>query len=430
MKLSKVFSFSIFILSGVYYNSSLALAQIGFGPPLPTHEGIIHLDLNPGLEVDEIPGLLPNLDPVIGTDCFSFGSGFNCRFTDIHTGPIWNWEVGITNTSSIAGVALGNVDFAWPGPGSPIIGALQLAPETTFTIDINVLDRPEVTNKWIFQANSTGLGFPVGIDTAVTENSNMGIPGDCTFSFSNTNTFNQFLNTSCTNVTSSTTNLEQSNIITTEEEIPVSNTLEFILTDEEPVQWITTPVVFDEFIGDWGPDGIPDTPDDPPWVIGEIRGITSGFSGGSYLRPPGRVPNEVGGLLTADANMMTTVVRTGINTYDYTWKLTNTGTGDLVDYFDTGGQPDFITVLNNFGFPELDGTAIAPVDLTTAPSTETQTRKNAGPPRIAFWGGGWNPETKTEASFLTPTSVPESSSVLAILTFGVLGISWNCLRKS
>jgi hypothetical protein len=152
---------------------------------------------------------------LVGGPCFGFFSGFNCNFTDSYdTDAFWNWEVGITNGDPNVVLGLGNVSFAWPSAGSPIIGSLQLAPNTTFTIDISVEDLPETSNQWMFQANTSGLGVgvpPIGIDTAITESNTTRNAGDCTFSFSNNNPFNQFFNPTCTNVTPFSTNLVESN---------------------------------------------------------------------------------------------------------------------------------------------------------------------------------------------------------------------------
>jgi hypothetical protein len=65
MKFSRSIPFLTIVLASICFYSPSILAQTGFGPPLPTHPGPILLDLNPDLEVDEIPGLLPKLNPVV-----------------------------------------------------------------------------------------------------------------------------------------------------------------------------------------------------------------------------------------------------------------------------------------------------------------------------------------------------------------------------
>ena len=192
--------------------------------------------------------------------------------------------------------------------------------------------------------------------------------------------------------------------------------------------WITPPTPFSTPFGNWGLDGIPGTADDPLWFVGEVRGIISGYRGGIYQRPPGRVPGEVGGILTAETFLISSVTAKGNNKFDYLWELTNTGTGDLVSYIGPT-PPRFIKQLNNFGLPELDGTAGPLVDLTISAAVDIDLLLDKGPPVISQWRGRWNPEAEDEVPLFVP--VPEPTSTLGLLALGTISAAsvLRCNKK-
>jgi hypothetical protein len=172
-----------------------------------------------------------------------------------------------------------------------------------------------------------------------------------------------------------------------------------------------------------GEDGIFGTWDDPVPLPGEIffLGMVSGYTG--FLdRDAGRYPGEQGSRVTVNSDLRTEIFQINANTFRYVWTLSNRGSADMIAYFDTNGPwwPNFITVKNNFGTIELDGSANAPFDLSTAPRSEVQTVVG-GPPIPLQWGGQWNPESGTEAESRQPSSVPEPT-VLVLLSLGLIGL--------
>jgi hypothetical protein len=58
--------------------------------------------------------------------------------------------------------------FFFPNGGSPVIRRVNLNPGEIFGINIRVQDRPPELGRWLWSARSF-LGFPIGIDTSVTE---------------------------------------------------------------------------------------------------------------------------------------------------------------------------------------------------------------------------------------------------------------------
>jgi len=172
-----------------------------------------------------------------------------------------------------------------------------------------------------------------------------------------------------------------------------------------------------------GEDGIFGTWDDPIPLPGEIffLGMVSGYTG--FLdRAAGRYAGEQGSRVTVNSDLRTEIFQINANTFRYVWTLSNRGSADMIAYFDTNGAwwPNFITVTNNFGTIELDGSANAPFDLSTAPSREVQTVVG-GPPIPLQWGGQWNPESGAGAESRQPSSVPEPK-ILVLLSLGLIGL--------
>jgi hypothetical protein len=193
-------------------------------------------------------------------------------------------------------------------------------------------------------------------------------------------------------------------------------------------QWDTPPVPFARPYGPAGPDGIFGTADDPPPLF--FAGLQSGFTGGRFKRNrvlPGEIP---GALVTAEVTLDSQVLQLAPGKFFYQWTLTNNGSADLISYFDTnGGQlPNFITVLNNLNFPELDGSAIAPFDQTAAPSSEVQFAFG-GPPILFQWGGAWNPGVGAQAKYLAP-SVPGPLPIFGLSSAFVVSRQIKRRRRS
>lgn len=181
--------------------------------------------------------------------------------------------------------------------------------------------------------------------------------------------------------------------------------------------WLVPPGTFSTFYGPNGPDGIPGTLDDVP---GLFLGIVSGYAGGSYVGPAGAV-------LTANVSMTSEVFPAGAN-FLYIWTITNTGTGPMVTYFDTGNGPNFLLdpegnggLFGTAGVDRIPGTAD---DLV--PETEVDLRVG-GPPVIGLWGGTWNPSTGTEVPRLEP--IPEPATLL-LLGSGLAGLLFRPRGKS
>ena len=159
--------------------------------------------------------------------------------------------------------------------------------------------------------------------------------------------------------------------------------------------WSIAPSVFNEFFQLEGPDAVLYTADD-------VFGIYSGYSGGEYI-------NALGATVTADVSMTSTVTQLFPNVWWYEWTITNQGTGDFVQYLDTGNGPNF---LQN---PPLS-------------FGETEDNKRfGGPPRIGSWGGAWNPEVSPEAQRYDP--VPEASTLL-LFGSGLAGMLKFFRRRS
>jgi hypothetical protein len=176
--------------------------------------------------------------------------------------------------------------------------------------------------------------------------------------------------------------------------------------------WIVAPGVFNTPYGAWGPDGIPGTPDDPP--PGGF-GILSGYAGGSYLGPAGAV-------LTAHVEMNSTVVPAGGGWFQYTWTITNYGTGPFVEYWDTGNGPNFLQdppLYGTAGPDRIPGTAD-----DVAAESETDTRRG-GPPILGLWGGVWNPEAEEQAQRYDPIPEPGTFGMWMLGAAGLIG--WRLL---
>lgn len=87
--------------------------------------------------------------------------------------------------------------------------------------------------------------------------------------------------------------------------------------------------------------------------------------------------------------------------YDYFWTITNSGTGDFVQWFGPK-PPDFLMGV------------LKPGD------TQKDSRLEKGPPVLANWGGRWNPEVGEEAPKLEPSPVPLPAA--AVLLGGAVGL--------
>ncbi len=93
--------------------------------------------------------------------------------------------------------------------------------------------------------------------------------------------------------------------------------------------------------------------------------LDSRYFGGVYIDKYGRV-------VTAEVSLLSNVVRIDENTWDYTWTLTNHGTGTLKEWLGPEPPPNFLNP------PPL------------APGQSQVERDEGGPPRLALWGGIWN----------------------------------------
>jgi hypothetical protein len=120
---------------------------------LPTQGGIVHLDLNPSSGCSILP---------------AGGGTRSVNFTDTlnSINNRWNWETQVQNvTNNFQTFVAG---FFFPNGGSPVIRRVNLNPGEIFGINIRVQDRPPELGRWLWSARSF-LGFPIGIDTSVTE---------------------------------------------------------------------------------------------------------------------------------------------------------------------------------------------------------------------------------------------------------------------
>ena len=137
-----------------------------------------------------------------------------------------------------------------------------------------------------------------------------------------------------------------------------------------------------------------------PDVVGiGFLGISSGFEGGVYV-------DGNGVRQTANVSMSSTAEQINANSWLYTWTLFNHGTGDFVDYFDTGNGPNFLQ------FTPLK-----------AGQMQVDTRIG-GRPVIGHWGGRWNPEMDPAAARLEPGPIPLAPAGIMLLAgigcFGLL----------
>jgi hypothetical protein len=157
-----------------------------FSAHLPTHGAVVHFDLNAPPALFDIlpaaPGVPAVPVPAVGGPCIAFATGEACRFVDalFSLPEPWHWESEIFNPNAAA-VAF-PIAFFWPG--GALGGVLVLGPGAAFTFDIHFAEVPEV-GPWVWSAFS-GLAFPIGVDTSVTENPRINDTficniGTCTF---------------------------------------------------------------------------------------------------------------------------------------------------------------------------------------------------------------------------------------------------------
>ncbi len=192
--------------------------------------------------------------------------------------------------------------------------------------------------------------------------------------------------------------------------------------------WIDYPNVINDYYGREGPDGILFTADDLileglDGIFGtgdDIYGIgiTSSYNDGKYMGPANVA-------LTVNTSLTSTVFLVAPNTWEYTWTITNTGTGPLVEFYCPAGGP-------TFSISEVDplwGTAGIDRIPDTADDVDPETLKDikrGGPPKIAQWGGKWNPETDMVADEYVPSSIPEPTTMF-LLSTGLIGLA--CIRR-
>ncbi|NES17952.1 MAG: PEP-CTERM sorting domain-containing protein [Symploca sp. SIO3E6] len=138
---------------------------------LPNALGDTYLDLNRKGGLDIIPGnggvpIQPN--PVGGNTSTVFAGGESVEFSDSKNRPDnrFFWQTQVMNFNDFT------VDFPlnffFPGDAESISGNLTLEPGAMFGMDIQVQDNPPEIGDWIWSVSSS-LGFPIGIDTAITE---------------------------------------------------------------------------------------------------------------------------------------------------------------------------------------------------------------------------------------------------------------------
>ena len=157
-----------------------------------------------------------------------------------------------------------------------------------------------------------------------------------------------------------------------------------------------------------------------------MRLISTG-GGGTYIRPPNRYPGETGGLMTAYWTLDSFVLNIG-GKWLYDWELTNTGTGDIYAWWGPN-PPNFVNTVNEeFGDPEIDGSAGPDADLSTAPTSNSDSLIG-GPPIIAFYKLGFNPDTEQPGQYLTPVPEPGTILLLGVGMFGLVAIGVKRRRK-
>ena len=131
--------------------------------------------------------------------------------------------------------------------------------------------------------------------------------------------------------------------------------------------------------------------------------------------------------MTAEWTLTSLVTNIGGGQWLYEWELTNDGTGDIYAWWGPN-PPNFINTVNNFGNLEIDGSAGPTADLSTAPAVNRDGLVG-GPPIIAFYGLGFNPDTDITGQYLMPVPEPGTILLFGVGLFGLVGIGVKRRRK-
>jgi len=156
---------------------------------LPMMPGVVHLDLNPGTDMDAIPGgpvPTPMPAPVVGgvptliNQGASVNSGFQVPFSDhLASGSDWFAEIQVRNESSYPI----DLPLGWVYPGGTIEGVQTLTPGQTMYWAVSPKDVPE-TGDWLFRFVNPfyfnvdgGPGPTISVDASVVEEPGWTPPG-------------------------------------------------------------------------------------------------------------------------------------------------------------------------------------------------------------------------------------------------------------